>query len=169
MPQPRIAFAANPTSKAQAVLTSLTDRYKNVALDEAEVIVALGGDGFMLRTLHSVLKLGVPVYGMNAGSLGFLMNEYEEDGLLERIAEAELVELHPLRMRAHCVNGTVTEALAINEVSLLRQTYQAAKLGIRAWPNWYATACWSPRPQAAPPITCRHTAPSCRSIPTSCA
>ncbi len=130
MPQPRIAFAANPTPKAQAVLKALCERYSNVALDEAEVIVALGGDGFMLRTLHSVLKLGLPVYGMNAGSLGFLMNEYSEDGLLERIAEAELVELHPLRMRAHCVDGSVTEALAINEVSLLRQTYQAAKLGI---------------------------------------
>jgi NAD+ kinase len=130
MRHPAIAFAANPTPKAQAVLQSLSARYDNVPLDQAEVIVALGGDGFMLRTLHSVLKHGLPVYGMNAGSLGFLMNEYAEEGLIERIASAETVELHPLRMKAHCVDGSFTEALAINEVSLLRQTYQAAKLGI---------------------------------------
>ncbi len=130
MPRHAIAFAANPTPKAQAALKTLAARYGTVPFDQAEVIVALGGDGFMLRTLHSVLKHGLPVYGMNAGSLGFLMNEYAEDGLIERIAEAELVELHPLRMRAHCIDGSFTEALAINEVSLLRQTYQAAKLGI---------------------------------------
>ncbi len=130
MPQPAIAFAANPTPKAQAALRTLTSRYAGVPLEEAQVIVALGGDGFMLRTLHSVMQHQLPVYGMNAGSLGFLMNDYHEDDLLELIAAAELVELHPLRMRAHCVDGSFTEALAINEVSLLRQTYQAAKLGI---------------------------------------
>ena len=125
-----IAFAANPTPKAQAALRTLVARYNSVPLEQADVIVALGGDGFMLRTLHSVLKHQLPVYGMNAGSLGFLMNDYHEDDLMERIAAAELVELHPLRMKAHCVDGSMTEALAINEVSLLRQTYQAAKLGI---------------------------------------
>jgi NAD+ kinase len=125
-----IAFAANPTPKAQAALRTLIARYNSVPLEQADVIVALGGDGFMLRTLHSVLKHQLPVYGMNAGSLGFLMNDYHEDDLMERIAAAELVELHPLRMKAHCVDGSMTEALAINEVSLLRQTYQAAKLGI---------------------------------------
>lgn len=130
MPKLRIAFAANPTPKAQAILHSLSARYASVPLPEADVIVALGGDGFMLRTLHSVLKHGLPVYGMNAGSLGFLMNDYVEDGLLERIEAAELVKLHPLRMRAHAIDGSFTEALAINEVSLLRQTYQAAKLAI---------------------------------------
>lgn len=130
MHTPAIAFAASPTPKAQAAMETLTARYPAVPLDQAEVIVALGGDGFMLRTLHSVLKHGMPVYGMNAGSLGFLMNDYAEDNLIGRIQAAELVELHPLRMRAHCVDGSITEALAINEVSLLRQTYQAAKLGI---------------------------------------
>jgi NAD+ kinase len=125
-----IAFAANPTPKAQAALRTLVARYNSVPLEQADVIVALGGDGFMLRTLHSVLKHQLPVYGMNAGSLGFLMNDYHEDDLMDRIGAAELVELHPLRMKAHCVDGSVTEALAINEVSLLRQTYQAAKLGI---------------------------------------
>jgi NAD+ kinase len=130
MPKPALAFAANPTPKAQAALRALTARYASVPIEQADVIVALGGDGFMLRTLHSVMKHRLPVYGMNAGSLGFLMNEYHEADLLERIAEAERVELHPLRMKAHCVNGSMTEALAINEVSLLRQTYQAAKIGI---------------------------------------
>lgn len=93
-------------------------------------MVALGGDGFMLRTLHQMIDHQVPVYGMNAGSLGFLMNEYRENDLIARIEQAEEVELHPLRMVATTVDGTVEEALAINEVSLLRQTYQAAKIRV---------------------------------------
>ncbi|MBI1182172.1 MAG: NAD kinase [Alphaproteobacteria bacterium] len=130
MSRQSLAFTANPTPKAQAALRTLSKRYRNVPIEQADVIVALGGDGFMLRTLHSMINRRVPVYGMNAGSLGFLMNDYHEDDLMERIAAAEAVELHPLRMRAHCVDGSSTEALAINEVSLLRQTYQAAKVGI---------------------------------------
>src|SRR3546814_12036904 len=99
-------------------------------LEEAEVIVALGGDGFMLETFHDRLSSGLPIYGMNRGSVGFLMNEYSEYGLLERIAAAEEAIIHPLRMTATDVHGKTNEALAINAVSLLRQTRQAAKLRI---------------------------------------
>jgi NAD+ kinase len=130
MSQPSIAFTANSTPKAQAVLKRMRERYDHVPLEEADIIVALGGDGFMLRTLHNFINRRVPVYGMNAGSLGFLMNDYHEEDLMDRLNAAETVELHPLRMRAHCIDGSVTEALAINEVSLLRQTYQAAKIAI---------------------------------------
>ena len=94
------------------------------------MIVALGGDGFMLETLHRTLPTAKAIYGMNRGSVGFLMNDYLEDGLLERIAAAERTAIHPLSMRATEIDGTVREALAINEVSLLRQTHQTAHLRI---------------------------------------
>jgi len=129
--QPKIAFAASTRlAKAGEVLPRLEARYDHVPLEEADVVVALGGDGFMLRTLHRMFDRQIPVYGMNAGSLGFLMNEYREDGLIERITKAEEVILHPLRMHAVTVEGDVHEALAVNEVSLLRETYQAAKIRI---------------------------------------
>ncbi|WP_417720404.1 NAD kinase [Salipiger sp.] len=126
----RIAFCASRAPIAQAALAGLTRRYGNHAEDGAEVIVALGGDGFMLHTLHRTEELAVPVYGMNRGTVGFLMNEYSEHALEERLGAAEEAVINPLTMRAHLVDGTVHRALAINEVSLLRTGPQAARLAI---------------------------------------
>ena len=125
-----IAFVASDGEEAQAALHRLRDRYPAVATDAAGVIVALGGDGFMLETLHQYLSRGVPIYGMNCGTVGFLMNQYSEEGLAERLARAEEVTLHPLSMVAHTLSGQVARALAINEVSLLREAHQAAHLRI---------------------------------------
>ncbi|MBX4158843.1 NAD kinase, partial [Lactiplantibacillus plantarum] len=108
----------------------LIARYGAVPVEEADVIVALGGDGQMLETLHGNLRRRAPVYGMNRGSVGFLMNDYEEQGLLERIATAAKTVIHPLQMDAWTEAGEVHTGLAINEVSLLRQTRQTAKLRI---------------------------------------
>ena len=98
--------------------------------DEADVIVALGGDGFMLETLHCCIDRPVPIYGMNLGTVGFLLNDYEADRLHENLEKAVAVPLHPLRMRALRRDGQEEHGLGINEVSLFRQTYQAAKLCI---------------------------------------
>ena len=125
-----IAFRASEAEVAQAALAELVARHGSVAEAEADVIVALGGDGFMLQTLNATQHLDVPVYGMNCGTIGFLMNEYSADGLSERLAAAEEEVINPLRMRATSADGQVTEALAINEVSLLRAGPQAAKLRI---------------------------------------
>ncbi len=129
-PAPKIAFVASSAPEAQAARERLVARYGNVDPREADVIVALGGDGFMLDTLHATRELGKPVYGMNRGSVGFLMNEYREDGLIERIRQAEETVINPLRMRAEGMDGKLHEALAINEVALLRAGPQAAKLRI---------------------------------------
>ncbi|MDE2487731.1 MAG: NAD kinase [Alphaproteobacteria bacterium] len=126
----RLAFAASDRPEAQEACERLAKRYGDVGLDRAQVIVALGGDGFMLECLHHRIPDGPPIYGMNRGSVGFLMNEYSEDDLLERINAAERALIHPLRMQATDVHGQAHEALAINEVSLLRQTRQTAKLRI---------------------------------------
>jgi NAD+ kinase len=126
----RIAFAASGTPEAQAALERLAKRYGNVPEAEADAIVALGGDGFMLQTLHRQMKNGKPIYGMNRGSVGFLMNDYSEDDLAGRLTRAEVNRIHPLRMRARGRAGQTHEALAINEVHLFRQTNQAAKLRI---------------------------------------
>ncbi|MEL7300448.1 MAG: NAD kinase [Pseudomonadota bacterium] len=126
----KIAFVASDVALAQEARDVLTERHGHVEPSEAEVIVALGGDGFMLQTLHATEGSPVPVYGMNRGTVGFLMNEYREEDLLFRLAAAEEAVINPLRMRATCVDGSVTERLAINEVSLLRQGPQAAKLRI---------------------------------------
>ena len=115
---------------AQTARAALIGRYGNVEPAEAEVIVALGGDGYMLKTLHQSRESGVPVYGMNRGTIGFLMNEYSETDLLDRLAEAEEEIINPLAMAAMDRAGTLHEALAINEVSLLRAGPQAAKLRI---------------------------------------
>lgn len=127
---PGIAFVASNVPVAQVARDALAARYGDVPLDQAQVIVALGGDGFMLETLHATQALDVPVYGMNRGTVGFLMNAYSEEGLRERLRAAEEEILNPLCMRATTVAGTVHEALAINEVSLLRQGPQAARLRI---------------------------------------
>lgn len=108
----------------------LTSRYPCSPPDKADVIVALGGDGQMLQVIHQFMGRNIPIYGMNRGSLGFLMNEYREDGLFERLKNAEVTTLNPLRMRATDVQGRKFEGLAINEVSLLRSTRQAAKIRI---------------------------------------
>jgi len=126
----KLAFAASDAHLAQEGRAALAARYGEVPVEEADVIVALGGDGFMLQTLHAHQDLAKPVYGMNRGTVGFLMNDYSEDGLVERLASAELAVIHPLRMRATGVDGQVREALAINEVALLRAGSQAAKLAI---------------------------------------
>src|SRR5579884_3726115 len=130
-PEPkRIAFLAAETPLAQANRERLAARYGDAPLSEAEVAVALGGDGLMLETLHKLLGRNLPVYGMNCGSVGFLMNAYNEEDLPRRIAQAQAAELHPLRMHVVTMGGAVEEALAFNEVSLLRELRQAAKLRI---------------------------------------
>lgn len=126
----RIAFLAAQTEPAQEARTRLITRYGDASPDNATAIVALGGDGFMLETLHRFLGKGVAVYGMNRGSVGFLMNDYLEDDLPQRITQAQAATLHPLRMQAEIAQGAAEEALAINEVSLLRETRQAAKIRI---------------------------------------
>ena len=128
----RIAFAAAPTALANQSRDRLVARYGDEAIERAEVIVCLGGDGFLLEILHRLLDLGAhtPVYGMNCGSVGFLMNAYAEDGLAHRLSTAQAAIMHPLRMRAETSAGTMEEALALNEVSLLRQLRQAAKIRI---------------------------------------
>ena len=127
---PRLTFLAADRPDARAAREALVSRYGQAPEAEADVVVALGGDGFMLETLHRNLPSQRPVYGMNRGSVGFLMNNYDEAGLLERIAGAEKAVIHPLTMLARDAAGTEHEAIAINEVSLLRQTYQTAKLRI---------------------------------------
>ncbi len=126
----RIAFVAAPTPEAAEARVRLARLYGNVGVDEADVIVALGGDGMMLHTLHDLMGRDVPIYGMNRGSVGFLMNEYAEETLPDRLGRAELISLHPLTMDATDVDGKVHSHLAINEVSLLRETRQAAKIRI---------------------------------------
>lgn len=126
----RIAFLASEAPVAQTARAALIGRYGNAAPRDANVIVALGGDGFMLKTLHGTQHLDVPVYGMNRGTIGFLMNEYTETDLMERLAEAEEEIINPLSMTAMDQAGQKYEALAINEVSLLRAGPQAAKLKI---------------------------------------
>jgi NAD+ kinase len=126
----RIAFCASNAPIAQAALATLTRRYGDHSERGADVIVALGGDGFMLQTLHRTQDNPAPVYGMNRGTVGFLMNEYSEHRLDARLEEAEEAVINPLSMRAECADGTVHEALAINEVSLHRAGSQAAKLQI---------------------------------------
>lgn len=126
----KIAFVAGESSPAREALSELTRRYGNAPIDEAEVIVALGGDGFMLQTLHRNMELGLPLYGMKRGTVGFLMNSYHEDDLLERLNRAQTAHLHPLRMRAQRDGGDAAEALALNEISLLRQTRQAARIRV---------------------------------------
>ncbi len=126
----RIAFIAAKAPEAEAARSSLTARYGSLEPEDADVIVALGGDGLMLETMHAAHGNGRPIYGMNRGSVGFLMNEYREDALPERLARAEVTVVHPLRMRAKDVDGARQEAIAFNEVSLLRERHQAAKLRI---------------------------------------
>lgn len=127
---PALHFVAAAASEAQTALKALRRRFPDCGPDAATIIIALGGDGFMLQTLHAFLGEQKPIYGMNRGSVGFLMNEYGEDDLLDRLAVAEAARVHPLRMKAVGRDGKLIEALAFNEVSLLRETRQAAKLRV---------------------------------------
>jgi len=127
---PRIAFVASPIAEAQEAHARLTKQYGETAPADADVIVALGGDGLMLQTLHTFMTSGKPIYGMHRGTVGFLMNDFAADDLPARLARAETTLIHPLLMRARDAAGNHHEAHAINEVSLFRQTYQAARLRI---------------------------------------
>lgn len=126
----RIAFVASPTPDAEKARGDLARRYGAVAPAEADVIVALGGDGLMLQTLHKFMSSGKPIYGMHRGTIGFLMNEFHPEQLRERLAAADTTIIHPLIMQALDANGHKHEYRAINEVSLFRGSYQAARLRI---------------------------------------
>jgi NAD+ kinase len=126
----RIAFLAADNEEAQRALIRLQARYAHVPSEEADVIVALGGDGMMLETLHRFIEREVPIFGMNRGTVGFLMNQYQEEQLPARLAAAQRVDLHPLAMTARTIGGEIVQAKAINEVALLRETRQTAKIAI---------------------------------------
>ena len=126
----KVAFVSSGSPNAQEAYKTLCKRYGSTLPEDADVIVALGGDGFMLETLHVYLDRKVPIYGMNRGTVGFLMNEFREEGLMEHLDKAAETVLNPLQMIAECADGTRVEALAINEVSLLRQSRQASKIAI---------------------------------------
>lgn len=130
---PRRALVASPTPPAREAAQRLADAWDWVSIDEADVVIALGGDGFMLQTLHTMLErrqLAVPVFGMNLGTVGFLMNEWRPDALDDRLARAKSFRVTPLQMTATGVDGRVHTLPAINEVSLLRETRQTAKLEV---------------------------------------
>lgn len=126
----RLAFIASPTPESREAAAALMRRYDHVAPEDADVVVALGGDGLMLQGLHRFMAAGKPIYGMNRGTVGFLMNEFREDGLIERLEAAHRSVIHPLIMEAQDVEGRMHTAQAINEVYMLRQTHQTAKLRI---------------------------------------
>ena len=126
----KIAFVASQTPEARQAYGQLEKRYGSADPNSADVIVALGGDGLMLQTLHKFMNSGKPIYGMHRGTVGFLMNEYVENNLPERIAAAHITVIHPLLMRARDAQGRMHEHRAINEVSLFRQSAQAAHLRI---------------------------------------
>jgi NAD+ kinase len=126
----RVAFVASDVAEAQRARARLARRYGDARPDTADVIVALGGDGLMLATLQRFMNSGKPIYGMHRGTVGFLMNEYSEQGLAERLAAAHVTVIHPLLMRARDAAGRIHRHHAINEVSVFRQTYQAARLRV---------------------------------------
>lgn len=126
----KITFVSSGTDEANRETKRMRERYGATPLNEADVVVALGGDGLMLETLHQVMDIGIPVYGMNFGSVGFMMNAFAEDDLRERLHAAIPTRIHPLSMKVEQVDGSRHTALALNEVSLFRATYQAAKVQI---------------------------------------
>jgi NAD+ kinase len=126
----RIHFVSSGTEGAEQATTALRNRYGDCGFQAAEVVVALGGDGLMLETLHRVIGRSIPVYGMNFGSVGFLMNEFDADDLPARLEKSKPTAIYPLAMRVSCADGLTHEALAINEVSLFRSSYQAVKIQI---------------------------------------
>lgn len=126
----RVSFVSSGTPESEAALSALRQRYGDAGEADADIVVALGGDGLMLQTLHNVMHRHIPVYGMNFGSVGFLMNEFEPDGLMERLARAKPTDIYPLAMEVLDAGGQTHSALALNEVSLFRATYQAVKVEI---------------------------------------
>ncbi|MEE2661760.1 MAG: NAD(+)/NADH kinase, partial [Pseudomonadota bacterium] len=130
MTSKKIAFIAASSEPAGRAYSKLSKKYEHVDPEEADVIVALGGDGHMLETLHMWLDCETPIYGMNRGTVGFLMNEYQETALINRIEKAKSVQLRPLEMVVIDVDGKKSSSVAINDISLLRQKRQAAKLRI---------------------------------------
>jgi len=126
----KIAFISNGTDRAASAKTQLSHVYGNCPVAQADVIVALGGDGFMLNTLEKYMDIDTPIYGLNRGSIGFLMNEFKEADLINRLNQAEMTQIHPLDMTAIDHESNTYHSIAINEVSFLRQTFQAAKLRI---------------------------------------
>ncbi|RWP38992.1 MAG: NAD kinase [Mesorhizobium sp.] len=126
----RFAFVSSDTADAKAALESLSARYGQASIEDAEIVVALGGDGFLLQTLRDTMSTGKKIYGMNRGTIGFLMNEYRASGLTGRIAAAVAETIRPLEMQAVTAEGETISALAINEVALWRQSYQTAKIRI---------------------------------------
>jgi NAD+ kinase len=127
---PTLAFVSSDASDAREAAARLSARYGQAGIEEAQIVVALGGDGFMLQTLRETMSSGKKVYGMNRGTIGFLMNEYREDGLLDRLAAALPETIRPLEMETLDADGARLSALAINEVALWRQSYQTAKIRI---------------------------------------
>lgn len=127
---PKLTFIATDTDEAQEALKTLQQHHDDAGLDDADIAIAIGGDGTMLETLHDTYNHGLPVYGMNCGSVGFLMNPYRPEKLLERLKAAHKVKIYPLHMKVIDDKGNEHEAIAFNEVALLRQTRQAAKLKI---------------------------------------
>jgi NAD+ kinase len=125
-----IYFTASDSEDAQQAKKQLVQLYGHTPIDQSEVIVALGGDGFMLQTMHDYMSTSLPIYGMNKGTIGFLLNRYEEEGLIERLRAGQITKLHPLNMQVTTMQGKNFEALAINEVSLLRESRQTAKIQI---------------------------------------
>ncbi len=126
----RLSFRAAPTPEARRALAHLEATYPSVPPEEADVIVPLGGDGFMLETLHDFLDGSARIYGMNLGTVGFLLNAYRPENLEARIAAATGVQLYPLRMRAQLLDGGTADAIGVNEVSVFRETRQAAALSV---------------------------------------
>jgi NAD+ kinase len=129
-PYARIAFVASPNPEAEQARQRLAARYGDAPIETADVVVALGGDGLMLQTLHRLMGSSRPIYGMHRGTVGFMMNDFREDGLAERLAAAETTVIHPLVMHVRDVDGREHDHRAVNEVSLFRQIYQAARLRI---------------------------------------
>ncbi len=126
----KIACVSSNTPKAQQGLVQLADRYPLVPLDEADALIALGGDGFLLQTMHDHLDSGLPIYGMNRGTVGFLLNKFGKNDLITRLNTAKLQTLYPLRMTATTVSGQQVTVLAFNEVALLRYSQQSANIRV---------------------------------------
>ena len=122
----KLHFKSSKHKQAKKLFTELVDRYNQNAIEDSDVIIALGGDGQMLSCLKESIEYEIPVFGINCGHIGFLMNEYKHTDLIERIQKAETATIHPILMQAQTLNGEKTSALAINEISLLRQTHNAA-------------------------------------------
>lgn len=130
MSKPKLAFVASKHTDAQAALEAMAAHYPTVPMEDADIVIPLGGDGLMLECLHQVIDGQQKIFGMNFGSIGFLMNDFRVRDLYDRLENAICTDIHPLTMTAVDVNGKTYDALAINEVSLLRQTHQAAKLQV---------------------------------------